>query len=118
VPEKKSKRAGPPAESVADRKLVLSRVYDAPRELVWKAMTDPGHVVHGWGPKGFSNTLHKLDLRPGGVWSHTMHGPDGTDYPNRSVFIEIVKPKRLVRTPPCWTARRISLHDRGSRGVR
>jgi len=52
-------------------------------------------VVKWWGPNGFTTTIHEMDLRPGGTWNHTMHGPDGTDYPNKSVFTEIVKPERI-----------------------
>ncbi|HET9183445.1 MAG TPA: SRPBCC family protein [Candidatus Angelobacter sp.] len=82
--------------STSEREIVVTRVFDAPRELVWEAFTDPAQVVLWWGPKGFSTTIHEMDLRPGGVWRHTMHGPDGTDYPNKSVFIEVVKPERIV----------------------
>jgi uncharacterized protein YndB with AHSA1/START domain len=80
----------------ADREIVISRIVDAPRELVWKAMTDPRHVIHWWGPRGFSTTIEEMDVRPGGAWKHVMHGPDGTDYPNNSLFKEVVKPERLV----------------------
>lgn len=83
-------------EETADREIVLTRVFDAPRELVWQAWTDPRHVVNWWGPKGFTTTIEKMDVRPGGVWKHVMHGPDGTDYPNSSVFKEVVKPERIV----------------------
>lgn len=79
----------------SDREIVISRVLDAPQELAWRAMTDPQHVVHWWGPRGFSTTIEVMDVRPGGVWSHVMRGPDGTEYPNKSVFIEVVKPERL-----------------------
>ena len=79
-----------------DREIVISRVFDAPRELVWEVWTDPKHVVHWWGPNGFTTTIETMDVRPGGVWKHVMHGPDGTDYPNKSVFIEVVKPERIV----------------------
>lgn len=80
----------------ADREIVVTRVLNAPRELVWRAMTDPKHVVHWWGPNGFTTTIEKMDFRVGGVWKHMMHGPDGTDYPNSSVFREIVEPERVV----------------------
>jgi uncharacterized protein YndB with AHSA1/START domain len=83
-------------EETADREIVLTRVFDAPRELVWEAWTDPKHVVNWWGPRGFTTTIEKMDVRPGGVWKHVMHGPDGTDYPNSSVFKEVVKPERIV----------------------
>jgi uncharacterized protein YndB with AHSA1/START domain len=58
--------------------------------------TDPNHVAQWWGPKGFTNTIHEMDVRPGGVWRFVMHGPDGVDYQNKIVFIEVVKPERLV----------------------
>jgi uncharacterized protein YndB with AHSA1/START domain len=79
-----------------DREIVISRVLNAPRELVWEVWTDPKHVVHWWGPNGFTTTIETMDVRPGGVWKHVMHGPDGTDYPNKSVFREVVKPQRIV----------------------
>jgi uncharacterized protein YndB with AHSA1/START domain len=87
---------GSTVPATTDREIVITRVLDAPRELVFKAWTDPQHVVHWWGPKGFTTTIHEMDVRPGGVWRHTMHGPDGTNYPNESVFIEVVKPERIV----------------------
>lgn len=79
-----------------DREIVVSRVFDAPRELVWQAMTDPQHVVHWWGPRGFSMTIETMDVRVGGVWKHTLHGPDGKDYPNKSIFREVLAPERIV----------------------
>ncbi len=85
-----------PIEDTSDREIIISRVFDAPRELVWEAWTDPKHVVHWWGPNGFTTTVQEMDVRPGGVWKHVMHGPDGTDYPNKSVFVEVVKPERIV----------------------
>ncbi len=84
------------AAGTADREIVIARVFDAPRELVWRAWTDPQHVVNWWGPTGFTTTIEKMDVRPGGVWKHVMHAPDGTDYPNSSVFREVVKPERIV----------------------
>jgi uncharacterized protein YndB with AHSA1/START domain len=84
------------AESTADRDIILSRLFDAPRELVWEVWTDPRHVVNWWGPNGFSTTIHEMDVRPGGVWHHTMHGPDGKDYPNKSIFKEVIKLERIV----------------------
>ena len=80
----------------ADREIVITRTFDAPRELAWQAMTDPRHVVLWWGPRGFTTTIQEMDVRPGGVWTHVMHGPDGTDYPNHSVFQEVVYPERIV----------------------
>jgi uncharacterized protein YndB with AHSA1/START domain len=80
----------------AQRELVITRVFDAPRELVFKLWTDPKHVAQWWGPKGFTLTVHEMDVRPGGVWRFIMHGPDGVDYKNRIIFSEVVKPERLV----------------------
>jgi len=85
-----------PNPETSDREIVLSRVFSAPRELVWEAMTNPQHVVNWWGPRGFTTTIETMDFRVGGAWKHTMHGPDGANYPNQSVFKEIVKPERIV----------------------
>ncbi|MGO8766942.1 MAG: SRPBCC domain-containing protein [Limisphaerales bacterium] len=63
---------------------------------MWEAMTDPAHLVHWWGPRGFSTTIEKMEVRPGGEWKLVMHGPDGANYPNESVFKEVVKPERIV----------------------
>ncbi len=81
--------------STADREIVISRVFHAPRELVWRAWTEPDQVVNWWGPRGFTTTIRKHDFRVGGVWEHTMHGPDGANYPNKSVFKEIVPFERV-----------------------
>jgi len=63
---------------------------------VFKAWTDPDHLVHWWGPKGFTNTFHEFALKPGGVWRFVMQGPDGGDNENQSVFVEVLKPERIV----------------------
>jgi uncharacterized protein YndB with AHSA1/START domain len=81
--------------NTADREIVITRTFDAPRELVWKAWTNPKHLVNWWGPNGFTATIEKMDVRVGGVWKHVMHGPDGTDYPNKCTFTAIVKPERI-----------------------
>jgi uncharacterized protein YndB with AHSA1/START domain len=83
-------------DTEAERAIVITRELDAPRELVWLAMTDPQHMVQWWGPTGFTTTVELMDVRPGGVWQYVMHGPDGVDYANRSVFQEVVKPERLT----------------------
>jgi uncharacterized protein YndB with AHSA1/START domain len=85
-----------PPEETADREIVITRDFNAPRELVWEAMTNPKHVVNWWGPRGFTTTIEKMDFRVVVVWKHVMCGPDGTKYPNKSVFNEIVKPKKIV----------------------
>lgn len=84
------------ASATADREIVLSREFDAPRELVWRAYTDAAHAGNWWGPDGFTNTVHEMDVRPGGMWRFIMHGPDGTDYPNRITYREVAAPERLV----------------------
>jgi uncharacterized protein YndB with AHSA1/START domain len=76
--------------------LKITRVYDAPVEAVWDAWTDPEQVAKWWGPRGFMLTTHSKDLRPGGHWNYTMHGPDGTDYENKTVYFEVEKCKKLV----------------------
>ena len=87
--------AGREADS-SEREIATTRVLDAPRETVWRAWTDPEQVVRWWGPKGFRTTIEEMDVRPGGVWRHTMHGPDGTDYTNRVVFLEVREPECLA----------------------
>ena len=72
------------------------RFFDAPRELVFDAFTNVNHISNWWGPHGFTTTTKEHDLRPGGVWRFVMHGPDGTDYPNKVVFREVDRPSRLV----------------------
>lgn len=84
------------AASTSDRELVIERVFDAPRELVWKAWTEPAHVDKWWGPNGFRNETFSMDFRVGGVWRYVMHGPDGKDWPNWIRYEEISKPERLV----------------------
>lgn len=71
-------------------------MIDAPRELVFNAWTDPLHLEQWWGPKGFTNSFQEFDLRSGGNWHFVMHGPDGVDNKNHSVFVEIMKPERIV----------------------
>lgn len=76
--------------------IVISRVFAAPRDLVWQAWTDSNHAGRWWGPAGFSTTTHSQDFKTGGSWRYTMHGPDDHDYPNRIDYIEIVRPSRLI----------------------
>jgi uncharacterized protein YndB with AHSA1/START domain len=76
--------------------LKLIRVYDAPVAAVWDAWTDPEQAKHWWGPRGFTITTHSKDLRVGGHWAYTMHGPDGTNWPNKTIYHEVEKHKKLV----------------------
>jgi uncharacterized protein YndB with AHSA1/START domain len=80
----------------ADRELLITRLLNAPIELVWEVWTNPQHISQWWGPDGFTNTISEMDIKPGGEWNLVMHGPDGTDYKNKSVFKEIVKHKKIV----------------------
>jgi uncharacterized protein YndB with AHSA1/START domain len=80
----------------SDRELVYTRVFDAPRELVFKVWTDPKHIVEWWGPIGFRTENIEMDARVGGEWRLVMHGPDGRDYKNRIAYREVVPPERLV----------------------
>jgi len=87
------------AESVAprsDRELATSRVVRATPAKVFDAFRDPEKLARWWGPEGFTNTFHEFEFRPGGPWKLTMHGPDGRDFPNESVFVEIDEPRRIV----------------------
>jgi uncharacterized protein YndB with AHSA1/START domain len=81
-----------------EREVVITRVFDAPRELVFKAWTDPLHLARWWGPKGITNPVCEVDLRIGGAWRIVMRAPDGTEYPGGGVYREIAEPERLVFT--------------------
>lgn len=83
---------------ILEKQILLSRVFDAPRELVWKAWTDPQCVERWWGPAGFGTRVKELDLRVGGRSAYVMIGPDGSEYPVEGVFREIVPFERIVTT--------------------
>lgn len=85
--------------------IITTRVLNAPRELVWKVLSSPDHLKHFWGPDGFTNTFKTFDFRVGGESRFMMHGPDGTDYPNRIIYRELDEP-RYIR----WD------HDNGGEG--
>ena len=82
--------------NTADREIRISRLLNAPIELVWEVWTKPEHIRNWWGPNGFTNSITKMELKAGGEWNLVMHGPDGTDYKNKSVFREIIKHKKIV----------------------
>jgi len=103
--------------NTADRELIITRELNAPIELVWEVWTDPEHLAQWWGPDGFTNTISKMDMKPGGDWDLVMHGPDGTDYKNKSVFREIVKYRKIVYdhvSGPRFIAT-ISFEERGNK---
>jgi uncharacterized protein YndB with AHSA1/START domain len=82
----------------AERELTITRIFDAPRELVFRAWTDPKHLAQWWGPKYFTNTVCEADVRPGGALYIEMTDPDGVAHPTKGTFREIVPPERLVFT--------------------
>jgi len=82
----------------ADREIVITRVFDAPRDLVFKAWTEPERVMRWWGPNGFTTPVCKIDLRPGGVFHNCMRSPEGRDFWSKGVYREIVEPERIVCT--------------------
>ena len=78
------------------RELSISRLINAPQELVWEAWTNPEHIRHWWGPVGFNSTISKMEVSEGGEWIFVMHGPDGTDYKNKHVYITLEKPSLII----------------------
>ena len=90
------KPAAPTPAPISANDIRIIRIYDAPVALVWDAWTDSAQVAQWWGPRGFTLTTHSKDLRPGGSWVYTMHGPDGTDWPNFTRYHEVEPHARLV----------------------
>lgn len=86
----------PVVNNTSDRSIRLTKQLNAPVEKVWNAWTNTDHIKHWWGPNGFTNTITKIDLQPGGEWLLVMHGPDGTDYDNKSVFTEVVTNRKIA----------------------
>jgi uncharacterized protein YndB with AHSA1/START domain len=84
------------ATDTKEREITTTRTFRAPRELVWRMWTEPELIARWWGPKGFSITTRAMEVRPGGRWDFTMHGPDGTDYKNEVVYVEVRAPEHLV----------------------
>lgn len=74
----------------------ITRLLPAPVELIWQAWTSPEHIANWWGPEGFTNTVHTMEVKDGGEWRLTMHGPDGKRYPNKSTFEEIIPEQKIV----------------------
>jgi len=87
-----------PTKPLAEREVTITRVFDAPRALVFKAWTDPQHLAQWWGPKGFTNPVCEFDAQVGGALRIHMRAPDGSVYPMKGVIREIVAPERLVFT--------------------
>jgi len=80
----------------ADAVIVMSRIYDAPRDIVWEVMTEAKHVAQWWGGPGYTNPVCEMDVRPGGRWRHVMRFPDGHELHVEFVFLEVDKPKKLI----------------------
>ncbi len=88
-----------PGDSLTvDRELTVSRVIDAPRDLVFKAWTEPEQIARWWGPKGYTTVEYQMDVRPGGAYRFVMRSPEGTDHRKRGIYREIVVPERIVFT--------------------
>lgn len=105
--------------------IIGDRLFDAPRELVFSAFTDPKHLAQWWGPNGFTTTTQSFDFRTGGVWRFVMHGPDGRDYQNRITYEEIIRPERIVYrhdggedVEPVQFSQALTFEDLGGRRTR
>ncbi|MEQ8712107.1 MAG: SRPBCC domain-containing protein [Cyclobacteriaceae bacterium] len=83
-------------DNIENRQLRQTRTFKVPIDLMWEVWTQPEHIMQWWGPTGFTNTNKLMDFREGGEWLFTMHGPDGKDYANRSLFKEIVPKEKIV----------------------
>lgn len=84
------------AQKNKPNEIYITRIYNAPVKMVWDAWTDPEQVKQWWGPRGFTLTTHSKDLKPGGRWIYTLHGPDGVDYPNNTLYYEVETHRKLV----------------------
>jgi uncharacterized protein YndB with AHSA1/START domain len=108
----------------SDREIKITRFFDAPRELVFRAWSDPAQLCKWWGPRGFTIATKSMDVRTGGAWVFDMRGPDGTIYPNRIVYTEIVPERKVAyehtgegETADAIFTAEISFEDEG-RGTR
>jgi uncharacterized protein YndB with AHSA1/START domain len=96
-----SKTSTSAAAHAMEREFVITRVFDAPRELVFKAWTEPKHMAQWWGPRTVTNPVCEMDVRPGGAYRIVMRGPDGVEYPIKGIYREVVKSQSLVMTMDC-----------------
>jgi uncharacterized protein YndB with AHSA1/START domain len=88
--------------STVGREIRLTRTLNAPVDLVWEVWSSPEHIAQWWGPNGFTNTISKMNMQPGGEWNLVMHGPDGTDYDNKCIFREVIQNKKIVYEHVNW----------------
>jgi len=107
-------------DDTSAREFIIVRIFNAPRELVFRAWTEPNHLESWISPKGFKNETLAIDVRPGGVWRYNMHSPDGDEYNNKIVFGEIVRPERLTYThgsddEPDQFKVKVTLEDQGAK---
>ena len=98
-----------PKADTSDRELRASRFFKAPRPLVYRMWTEPEHIAQWWGPRGFTTTIQQMDVREGGEWRFILHGPDGADYPNHTVYEAIAPPERLVLKHLSWPHHRMHI---------
>lgn len=113
------------ANSADEAVIVMRRVFDAPRQLVWNVLTDPKHVTVWYGGHGFSSPLCEMDVRPGGRWVHVMRAPTGSEYRLEFIFVEVVEPEKLswhdinygkvVADGPPSALSTVTLDDQGNR---
>lgn len=110
--------------TTGEREVVFTRVLDAPRDMVFTVWTDPKHVARWWGPRGFTTTTERMDVRAGGSWRFCMHGPDGRDYENLITYLEVERPRRLVykhggdkETEPVNFQVTVTFDEHGERGA-
>lgn len=100
--------------------VISSRVFPKPTAVLYEAFSHPEQLVNWWGPKGFTNTFHVFDFKPGGVWRFTMHAPDGTDYEIQKTFVEVVPCERIVfdHKQPMHSFRMTILFEEVAEGTR
>lgn len=84
------------SDNIEKREMRINALCNAPIDLIWKVWTMPKYIVNWWGPDGFTSTTQKMDFWTGGEWKLTLHGPDGTNFPNRSVYQEVIPFNKIV----------------------
>jgi uncharacterized protein YndB with AHSA1/START domain len=106
-----------PVSATTDRELSITRLFNAAPETMWEVWTKPEHISQWWGPNGFTNTIHTMEVKVTGLWEFVMHGPDGVDYKNKNVFVEIVKPRKIVfdHVSEPWHRTTITFEKQGSK---
>jgi len=93
-----AKTMSPTKPKSADNEIVITRVFNAPRALVYQAWTNPAHLARWWGPRGFTNPRCEADARPGGLIRIDMQAPNGTVYPMSGIYLELIEPEQITLT--------------------